>query len=134
MCTPCNVRYVLIAEDDPAIAELLCLALSDQLEVATEIVPNGALVMDSLTARRPDLLILDIEMPGLNGLDVFDLVRNDLHWQGVPILFLTAAPEKALTARAPTGAHEILSKPFDIDDLVARAERMMAGKKADVAA
>jgi DNA-binding response OmpR family regulator len=128
------VKHVLIAEDDPAIAELLHLALSDRLEVATETVPNGALVMDALIARRPHLLILDIEMPGLNGLDVFDLVRNDANWQGVPILFLTALPEMARTARAPTGVHEILAKPFDVDDLVARAERLMAAGKADVAA
>ena len=128
------MRYVLIAEDDPGIAELLRLALSDQLDVATEAVANGALVIDSLVARRPDLLILDIELPGLSGLDVFDLVRNDSHWQGVPILFLTAMPEKALTASAPTGVHEVLAKPFDVDDLVARAERLMAGQKTDVAA
>jgi len=128
------VRYVLFAEDDPAIAELLRLALSDRLDVATEVVANGALVMDALVARRPDLLILDIEMPGLSGLDVFDLVRNDQLWQSVPILFLTALPEKASTANAPTGVHEIIAKPFDVDDLVARAERLMAPGKADVAA
>jgi len=128
------VRYVLFAEDDPAIAELLRLALSDRLDVATEVVSNGALVMDALVARRPDLLILDIEMPGLSGLDVFDLVRNDQLWQSVPILFLTALPEKASTANAPTGVHEIIAKPFDVDDLVARAERLMAAGKADVAA
>jgi DNA-binding response OmpR family regulator len=128
------MKHVLIAEDDPAIAELLRLALSDRLDVATETVPNGALVMDALIARQPHLLILDIEMPGLNGLDVFDLVRNDAHWQGVPILFLTAMPEMARTARAPAGVHEILAKPFDIDDLVARAERLMAAGKADIAA
>ena len=128
------MKHVLIAEDDPAIAELLRLALSERLEVATEAVANGALVIDALVARRPDLLILDIEMPGLNGLDVFDLIRNDAHWQGVPILFLTALPERAMTARAPMGVHEIMAKPFDVDDLVARAERLMAGRKADVAA
>ena len=128
------MRYVLFAEDDPAIAELLRLALSDRLDVATEVVANGALVMDALVARRPDLLILDIEMPGLSGLDVFDLVRNDQLWQSVPILFLTALPEKASTAKAPTGVHEIIAKPFDVDDLVARAERLMAAGKADVAA
>ena len=127
------MRHVLIAEDDPDIAELLRLALSDRLEVATQTVPNGALVIDALIVQRPDLLILDIELPGLNGLDVFDLVRNEGHWEGVPILFLTALPERARTAHAPTGVHEILAKPFDIDDLCARAERLM-GKKADVAA
>jgi DNA-binding response OmpR family regulator len=123
------VRYVLIAEDDPDIAELLRQVLSARLDVATEAVANGALVMDALSARRPDLLILDVDLPGLNGLDVFDLVRNDRHSQGVPILILTAMPEKAAKANAPIGVHEVMAKPFDVDDLLARAERLMDGKK-----
>jgi DNA-binding response OmpR family regulator len=128
------VKYVLIAEDDADVAELLRQVLSEHLEVATENIANGALVVDALVARRPDLLILDIEMPGLNGLDVFDLMRSDRHWQGVPILFLTALPERASTANAPAGVHEILAKPFDIKALLATADRLMAGKKADFAA
>ena len=128
------MKYILIAEDDADVAELLRQVLSEHLDVATENVANGALVMDSLIARRPDLLILDIEMPGLNGLDVFDLVRSDRYWQGVPILFLTALPERASTANAPIGVHEILSKPFDISALLAMVDRLLAGKKADVAA
>jgi DNA-binding response OmpR family regulator len=123
------VKYVLIAEDDPDITELLRQVLSARLDIATEAVANGALVMDALGARRPELLILDIDLPGLNGLDVFDLVRNDRHWQGVPILFLTAMPEKAAKANAPTGVHEVIAKPFDIDDLLERVARLMDGKK-----
>ncbi len=108
--------------------------LTEHLALLTENIANGALVVDALIARRPDLLILDIEMPGLNGLDVFDLMRSDRHWQGVPILFLTALPERASTASAPAGVHEILAKPFDINVLRAMSERLMAGKKADFAA
>ena len=128
------MRYVLIAEDDPDVAELLRQVLRSRLDVATEAVANGALVMDALVTRRPDLLILDIDLPGLNGLDVFDLVRNDRHWHGVPILFLTATPEKASTANASTGVHEILAKPFDVDSLLSTAERLMDGARPEVAA
>ena len=128
------MKHVLIAEDDPDIAEVLCQALTERLDVETNVVANGALVMDSVTARRPDLLILDVELPGLNGLDVFDLLRSDPHWQGVPVLFLTGLPERAETANAPIGVHEILAKPFDIDDLIARAERLIDDKKVGVAA
>jgi DNA-binding response OmpR family regulator len=123
------VKYVLIAEDDPDIAELLRQVMSARLDVATDAVANGALVMDSLTARRPDLLILDIDLPGLNGLDVFDLLRNDRHWQGVPVLFLTALPEKAASANASDGVHEVMAKPFDVEDMLARVDRLMDGKK-----
>src|SRR5438270_10221515 len=80
------VTSVLIAEDDPAIAALLCEALADRL--AAFVVANGALVLDALGTNRPDLLILDLALPGLSGLDVFDLVRNDPAWQGMPVLFL----------------------------------------------
>lgn len=128
------MKRVVIAEDDPDVAELLRLVLTEALNVESDIVSNGALVMDSVTARRPDLVILDVELPGLNGLDVFDLLRSDPHWQGVPVLFLTALPEVAATANAPTGVHEILAKPFDVDDLVARAERLLGVKKAGIAA
>jgi len=129
-----RMKYILIAEDDADVAELLRQVLTDHLEVVTENIANGALVMDALVARRPDLLILDIEMPGLNGLDVFDLVRSDRYWHGVPILFLTALPERASTANAPTGIHEILAKPFDISTLLAMADRLMAGKRPEIAA
>jgi DNA-binding response OmpR family regulator len=128
------LKRVVIAEDDPDVAELLRVTLTEGLDVEIDIVANGALVMDSITARRPDLVILDVELPGLNGLDVFDLLRSDSHWQGVPVLFLTAVPELAATANAPTGVHEILAKPFDIDDLIARAARLLDMKPAGIAA
>ena len=128
------MKRVLIAEDDPDIADVLRQALAERLDVETDIVANGALVMDWVTALRPDLVILDVELPGLNGLDVFDLLRNDSHWHGVPILFLTGLPERARTANAPIGVHEILAKPFDIDELVAHADRLMGVNKEGVAA
>jgi DNA-binding response OmpR family regulator len=128
------VRRVLVAEDEPDVADALRQALTERLDVEVDIVANGALVMDSVAARRPDLLILDVELPGLNGLDVFDLLRSDPRLQGVPVLFLTGLPERAETATAATGVHEILSKPFDVDDLIAHAERLMGGVKSGIAA
>ena len=128
------MRHVLIAEDEPDIVDALRQALSDRLDVEADAVANGALVMDSIAARRPDLLILDVQLPGLNGLDVFDLVRSDPLWRGLPVLFLTGLPERAETANATTGVHEVLAKPFDVNDLIARAERLMGAKQADVAA
>lgn len=128
------MKLVLIAEDDPDVAKLLRQVLTERLDVEADVVANGALVMDSVGARRPDLLILDVALPGLSGLDVFDLLRSYPHWQGVPVLFLTGLPEQAETANAGTGVQEVLAKPFALDDLIARAERLMGGKEAVVAA
>ena len=124
---------VLIAEDDPAIATLLADTLSDRL--ATRVVANGALVPDALAASRPDLLVLDLSLPGLSGLDVFDLVRNDPAWQGILVLFLTADPERARRAFDPTGACLVMGKPFDVDELLAAVDGMLAlSKRAEAAA
>ena len=112
------MKQILIAEDDPDIADVIVQALGDRLAVETQVVPNGALVPDALTARSADLVILDVALPGLNGLDVFDVVRSDPRWQGVPILFLTGSPDRAAAAFAPTGVHRVMGKPFDLDTLI----------------
>lgn len=129
------MKRILIAEDDTDLADILREALTERLEVEADAIANGALVMDSITAQRPDLVILDVALPGLSGLDVFDLLRSDPHRHGVPVLFLTALPEQAATASAATGVHEVLAKPFDVDELISRADRLLNGtKKAEIAA
>jgi DNA-binding response OmpR family regulator len=128
------VRRVLVAEDEPDIADALRQALTERPDIEVDVVANGALVMDSVAARRPDLLILDVALPGLNGLDVFDLLRSDPRLQGLPVLFLTGLPERAETASRATGVHEVLGKPFDVNDLIAHADRLMGGVKSVAAA
>ena len=128
------MKRVLVAEDEPDVADALRQALTERLDVATDVVANGALVMDAVAACRPDLLILDVALPGLNGLDVFDLLRSDPRLVGVPVLFLTGLPERAETASAATGVHEVLAKPFDVNDLIVRAARLMEISTAAIAA
>ena len=128
------MKYVLIAEDDPDIASLIADGITDHLYVATHVVANGALVPDGIAARRPDLLILDVSLPGLSGLDVFDLVRSDPRYEGIPVLFLTASPERAQGAFATTGEHRVMAKPFDVDELVAVVDGMLDGRVVETAA
>lgn len=120
------MKRVLIAEDDPDTAAAIRVILEERLAVATEHVTNGALVLDQLTASRPDLLILDVRLPGLNGVDVFDLIRGNARSRDVPILFLTAAPDRARDAVAETGIRDIMRKPFDADALAARVDELLA--------
>jgi DNA-binding response OmpR family regulator len=122
-----SLKYVLIAEDDPDIADLLQEAIADRLYVATHVVANGALVPDAVAARRPDLLILDLALPGLSGLDVFELVRRDPTFAGVPVLFLTASPEDAPTSWADERLR-VMGKPFDLDAVLGTIEAMVDGR------
>ena len=128
------MKYVLIAEDDPAVAELISEAVCDNLYIGCHVVANGALVPDAIAARRPDLLILDVMLPGLSGLDVFDLFRSDPRYDGIPVLFLTASPDMAETAFAGAGRHVVMAKPFDVDELVRRVDEMVDGRVSAPAA
>jgi two-component system, OmpR family, response regulator ResD len=125
------VKRVLIAEDDPDTAAAIKETLEDRLHVNTEHVTNGALVFDRFAADRPDLLVLDVYLPGLNGLDVFDLIRGSGRSPDVPILFLTSAPDRAEQAYARTGISVVMRKPFDVDALAQRvAELLTHAEKA----
>jgi DNA-binding response OmpR family regulator len=120
------VKRVLIAEDEPDMAALLAHALEERLHVATERVTNGALVLDAIHRFTPDLLILDVWLPGMNGLDVFDVLRGSADGARVPVLFLTASPERARAALDHEGVRDVLTKPFQMDVLVGRVEALLA--------
>jgi len=120
------VKRVLVADDDSDMAALIKAMLEERLPVTVDHVTNGALVLDQITATRPDLLILDVSMPGLNGIDVFDLLRGSAPSVDVPVLFLTAVPERAEQAFARFGISDVMAKPFEGDALVRRVEDLLA--------
>jgi DNA-binding response OmpR family regulator len=125
------VKRVLVAEDDPETAAAIKATLEERLPITVDHATNGALVLDQIAATDPDLVILDVSMPGLNGLDIFDLLRGTAPSVDVPVLFLTAAPDRARQAFARCGISDVMAKPFDGDalaqrvvDLLARAARV----------
>ena len=120
------MKRVLVADDDSDMAALIKAMLEERLPVTVDHVTNGALVLDQITATRPDLLILDVSMPGLNGIDVFDLLRGSAPSVDVPVLFLTAVPERAEQAFARFGISDVMAKPFEGDALVRRVEDLLA--------
>lgn len=116
---------VVVAEDDEDIAALLMQTLrGDGLEPLA--VSNGALVVDAVIDSGARLLLLDVQMPGASGIDVYDICRHHPALARVPVLFVTANPELAadtLPGRAP---REVIAKPFDIDEIVARVRELLS--------
>jgi DNA-binding response OmpR family regulator len=123
------VKRVLLAEDDPDTAAAIKATLEERLAITVDHVTNGALVLDQITATHPDLVVLDVSMPGLNGIDVFDLLRGTAQSVDVPVLFLTAAPDRAEQAFARFGVSDVMAKPFDTDALVRRVADLLARAK-----
>jgi DNA-binding response OmpR family regulator len=64
-------------------------------------------------------------MPGLSGIDVFDVLRGSAAAADVPVLFLTAAPDRAEQAFAHSGISDVMAKPFDADALVRRVDELL---------
>ena len=120
------MKRVLVAEDDPDTATAIRATLEERLPVTVDHVTNGALVLDQISATRPDLVILDVSMPGLNGIDVFDLLRGSAAFIDVPVLFLTAQPDRAEQAFARFGVSDVMAKPFDSDALVRRVDDLLS--------
>ena len=114
---------VLVADDDRAIRESLARAL--ELEGYPVVaVPDGASALEAIAADRPDVLILDVMMPGIDGLTVCRVLRA----QGdqTPILMLTARTETSdRVAGLDAGADDYLPKPFDLDELLARIRALL---------
>jgi two-component system response regulator MprA len=117
-----NAR-VLIAEDDRAVRESLVRAL--QLEGYTVVAANnGAETLDAVRQVEPDVLLLDVSMPLVDGLTVCRVLRSEDN--RLPVLMLTARTETSdRVAGLDAGADDYLSKPFDLDELLARVRALL---------
>ena len=120
-------KRILIAEDDPAICAMLEKVLSHHYNVTTTSDGQSALALAG-KAPAPDLLLLDVMMPGLDGHAVAAAVRQLPGLKSVPIIFLTAktGPSEIIKG-IQSGARHYITKPFKIDDLVMRVKKVLGG-------
>src|SRR6266702_1336369 len=116
---------VLVVEDEPNIRELVCLHLG--LEgYACEGLADGRQALERAEHERFDLLVLDVMIPGLDGLSLCRAVRNGRSNRDVPILMLTARREESdKVVGLESGADDYLTKPFGVRELVARARALL---------
>jgi len=125
---------VLVVEDEPHIRELVCLHLG--LEgYACEGVGDGQAALKRAEAERFDLMVLDVMIPGIDGLSLCRAVRNGRANHDVPILMLTARREESdKVIGLESGADDYLTKPFGVRELVARARALMRRPRQAAAA
>jgi two-component system response regulator MprA len=116
-------QTLLIAEDDRAVRESLVRAL--KLEGYQPVaVGNGAEALEAVQRENPELVLLDISMPIVDGLTVCKVLRAD--GNKVPVLMLTARTEVPdRVAGLDAGADDYLPKPFDLDELFARVRALL---------
>lgn len=114
---------VLVVDDEPMIADLLSMGLS-LCGWDVVVAHDGASAVEQGTARRPDLAILDVMLPDMDGLEVLERLRA--HWPEVPTMFLTAkdATEDRVAGLA-SGGDDYVTKPFSMEEVLIRAHRLV---------
>jgi putative two-component system response regulator len=117
----------VIAEDDPAIAAMLQKLLSQHYDVSVAHDGRQALLL-AAQAPRPALLLLDVMMPGLDGLGVAAEVKKNPELKAVPIIFLTAKTGATDVIKGiQSGARHYITKPFKLDDVLAKVKKALGG-------
>ena len=116
---------IYLADDDSLFAELVCSALIDCGHGAGWLA-NGADALAAVRRRRPDLLILDCEMPKLSGVMLLKLLRMSPEWRDRPVIMLTACIDERDEAQALfAGANVYLRKPLNVDELNTRVSEIL---------
>lgn len=116
---------ILIAENENRMRTLIKLYLENNMYKVLE-ASDGQETLYLLSQEQPDLLVLDILMPKLTGIEVCETIRKDPIYQNVPILFLSSLNEKESVIKGlEVGGDDYLTKPFDPNELVARINAML---------
>jgi two-component system, OmpR family, KDP operon response regulator KdpE len=122
---------VLVVDDEPQIRRALRVALhANGFDV--EVVPDGESALDATAVRPPDVVILDLGLPRLDGIEVIRQLRE---WSAVPVIVLSVhGEERDKVAALDAGADDYVTKPFGMDELLARirvALRHAAGQRSE---
>ncbi len=124
-------KLILIVDDTEASVDLLVAALEDSYEVA--VVLDGESALEIAEECIPDLILLDIVMPEMDGFEVFERLRANPTTRSIPVVFLSGQAEEADRARAKAlGATGFIAKPIDISAVQRQISTLFAVRLAGI--
>lgn len=118
MTNGARARVVLIVEDDKSTRDVLATAIDSERGYESVRVANGDEALAVLGRTPPDLLLLDIHLPGMSGLELYDRIRADDRFKHLPVVFETGAGRESADALRERGIATYVKKPFDLEELV----------------
>lgn len=126
------MKRIMVVDDDPMICQL-CQKLLTESGYATVTQPSGIRCMSYLRDfRSPDvhLIILDVEMPFMNGFKTLTAIRQSHNYSKIPVIFLTSSCTSDTVSEAiKLGVNDYLKKPFGENDLIRRVQKLIGGGK-----
>jgi CheY-like chemotaxis protein len=118
-------RYALVVDDTRIAATTIAQALT-LLGYQAEVAYSPRVAIESISKRLPDVILLDINMPGIDGVEVCRYLRRDPHTENVPIVAMSSEAEEETVDRVyEAGANAFLAKPIDIDILERALNRIL---------
>lgn len=118
---------VVVVDDEPEIVQIICDVLQDEA-IQADSCPHGRLAYTCIRYKQPQVVILDVQMPGVDGIEIFRLLRADPTTAPIPVIFVTANADRVqqwLPDYKNLGA-ALLPKPFDIATLIAMVQHRLA--------
>ena len=119
-----RMRVVLVVEDDKPIGDVVVDAINDEAGYTAVRVGNATDAMEALGSAPADLIVLDIHLPGMSGVELFDRLRSDDRYRHVPVIFETGTMHEHVQALRDRGVAMYVRKPFDLSDLVSYVKRL----------
>lgn len=120
----------ILIVDDHAASRMTAVALLAMEGYEVIEADSGSTAIELVTQKQPDLILLDVMMPGLDGFEVCQLLKQDEHTRLIPIIFVTALNDRRSRIRGiEVGADDFLSKPFDRVELAARVKSLVRQKR-----
>lgn len=115
------MKKILVCDDDKGILEVLRIILENN-DYEVETVSNGRGIEKKVKAYKPDLILLDIWMPGIEGKEITKLLKRDRATGNIPLVIISALNDTDKIARE-VGADDFLVKPFDINVLLDKVKK-----------
>src|SRR4051812_25591020 len=123
---------ILVVDDTPANLQVLAGMLRDRGYKARP-VPSGKLALLAARKDPPDLILLDVNMPEMNGYEVCERLKADEKLKGIPVIFISALTEELDKVKAfATGGVDYITKPFQMEELHARVETHLKLRRLQV--
>ncbi len=120
-----NKKTVLIVDDEPITVVILCHHLKNDYTVMTA--HSGMEALELISHTTPDIILLDLVMPEMDGYDVYKAIRQKPELDGIPVLFITALPDVECEAMGlAMGATDYIHKPFSADLVRLRIKNHLA--------
>lgn len=126
-----SAARVLVIEDEAGIREVIRTTLEALGGHRVTLASDGEAGLEAARREPPDLILLDVLMPGLSGIEVMRMLRLDAALRHVPVVFLTARTQgHEVSQYQELGAADVLAKPFDPMELASRVERVLAQSRS----